>query len=169
MVLSIASTIRHQRLAEGERVRELSISAAVRRKGIDEVASGKDLGWARRAKRVDYANSVTSSADKRRTDRLLRLAITITSCSANLGSLLTGVGRGLARLDQDAIWSDPGRCEVAAGIHSDGDDHDSGHQRDRHNLEMSCATGIQKRRTHRSLHAVMPRWAACYSGLVRRR
>ena len=103
MVLSIASTIRHQRLAEGERVRELSISAAVRRKGIDEVASGKDLGWTRRAKRVDYANSVTSSADKRRTDRLLRLAITITSCSANLGSLLTGVSRGLARLDQDAI------------------------------------------------------------------
>jgi hypothetical protein len=75
MVLSIASAIRHQRLAEGERVRELCISAAVRRKGIDEVASGKDLGWARRAKRIDYANSVTSSADKRRTDRLLRLAI----------------------------------------------------------------------------------------------
>jgi hypothetical protein len=26
---------------------------------------------------------------------------------------------------------------------------------------VSGATGIQKRRAHRSLHAMMPRWAAC--------
>jgi hypothetical protein len=49
---------------------------------------------------------------------------------------------------------------VGPGVDADSDDRDPGHERNGDDLEVSGATGIQKRRAHRSLHALMPRWAA---------